>query len=70
MKALLFQVQPTDPLTFAGVSLVLGAGGVAGLLCARSEGIENRSTARAAQRIKESAHDETQRFVSRRIGCR
>jgi putative ABC transport system permease protein len=25
MKTLLFQVQPTDPLTFAGVSLVLGA---------------------------------------------
>ena len=25
MKTLLFEVQPTDPLTFAGVSLVLGA---------------------------------------------
>jgi putative ABC transport system permease protein len=31
MKTLLFQVQPTDPLTFAGVSLVLG--GAALLAC-------------------------------------
>ena len=31
MKTLLFEVQPTDPLTFAGVSLVLG--GAALLAC-------------------------------------
>ena len=49
VQSLLYNVKPTDPLSFGGVAVFLRPGGVGGQLCARAAGHGRRSDCRDAE---------------------